>query len=336
MLSLYYSNLVTFKKETKVKHDRIYVNIDKVEKAFYDIIESWETSAVQEKNIEKITQVLINMKHAANNIPSCKDRINKEIDNLLHQYKILTNDAKVFSKIGTILFQDKSGVGHSIIAEHKAFQGFSLSLFNEKARKHDIEYVLTYIRGDNVDKYLLRKRFDEFDDIYRDLIKKYLKPNLELHELIYNIKLIVGNVKQSPNKVLWDEHIRSEVPKLMAHIFALWTLNNANHFFEAEDSSDKTNYLLQPHAAQVISIFRMLGIGDKKEELKNNLVQIGTGEGKSITLGVTAAVLALLEFDVYSTCYSEYLSQRDYNAFQSLFDSLGLLSHIHYGTFYAK
>ncbi|CAF4095909.1 unnamed protein product [Rotaria sp. Silwood2] len=333
MFSLYYSNLVTFKKEVKVKHDRIYENIDKVEKAFYEIIESWETSAVQEKKIEKISRVLINMKHIANNIPSCQNRINKEIDNLLYQYKMVTNDAKVFAKIGTILFQDKSGVGHSIIAEHKPFQGFSLSLFNEKTRKHGIEYVLEHIRGENIDKELLKKRFNEFDEIYHDLIKKYLKPGLELSELIYNTKLIVGNVKQSPNKVQWDKIIRSKIPKLMAHIFALWTLNNANHFFEAEDSSDKTNYLLQPHAAQVISIFRMLGIGDEKEELKNNLVQIGTGEGKSITLGVTAAVLALLDFDVYSACYSEYLSQRDYNAFQWLFDSLGLLSHIHYGTF---
>ncbi|CAF2071576.1 unnamed protein product [Rotaria magnacalcarata] len=77
----------------------------------------------------------------------------------------------------------------------------------------------------------------------------------------------------------------------------------------------------------------MLGIGNAKEELRNNLVQIGTGEGKSITLGVTASILALLGFDVRCACYSQYLSQRDYNAFSPLFDVLGVTQYIQYGTF---
>ena len=67
--------------------------------------------------------------------------------------------------------------------------------------------------------------------------------------------------------------------------------------------------------------------------LRNNLIQIGTGEGKSVTLAVTAAVLSLLGFDVYCVCYSEYLSKRDFAAFKPLFDKLNLLEFIHYGTF---
>ncbi|CAF2388000.1 unnamed protein product [Rotaria sp. Silwood2] len=77
----------------------------------------------------------------------------------------------------------------------------------------------------------------------------------------------------------------------------------------------------------------MLGIGDKNEELKNNLVQIETGEGRSVTLGATALILALLGFDVYYACYSEYLSQRDYNGFLKIFDTLGITQNIRYGTF---
>ncbi|CAF3988523.1 unnamed protein product, partial [Rotaria sordida] len=76
----------------------------------------------------------------------------------------------------------------------------------------------------------------------------------------------------------------------------------------------------------------MLGIGDKNEKLENNLVQIRASEGKSITLGLTAALLAILGFDVYCACYSQYLSHRDYNAFLSLFDALGVTKFIHYGT----
>ena len=77
----------------------------------------------------------------------------------------------------------------------------------------------------------------------------------------------------------------------------------------------------------------MLGIGEKNECLQNNLVQIGTGEGKSITLGATAAILALVGADVHCACYSEYLSERDYRAFLPLFDALGVSEYIHYGTF---
>ncbi|CAF5099922.1 unnamed protein product, partial [Rotaria sp. Silwood1] len=138
---------------------------------------------------------------------------------------------------------------------------------------------------------------------------------MKLDKLIENIKLIAGNRKQDPENIEWDADIRRKVPELAAHIFALWTLKNAEHYFEAEGSDNRDNYLLQPHAAQVISIFRMLGIGDKNEELKNNLVQIGTGEGKSITLGSMACILALLGFDVRCACYSQYLSHRDYTAF---------------------
>jgi hypothetical protein len=38
--------------------------------------------------------------------------------------------------------------------------------------------------------------------------------------------------------------------------------------------------------------------------LINNMVQIGTGEGKSVTLAITSIILALLGIDVYCACYS--------------------------------
>ncbi|CAF4090243.1 unnamed protein product, partial [Rotaria sordida] len=282
-------------------------------------------------NVKKLDDYQITLGELV--IESRKNRINERIDEFLTWYKSFRDDAKVFAKLGALLNQDKTGIGQSIIAEHKAFQGFSLSLFNEKTKRHDIEYILKYIEGDSIDTKRLKKRFDEFDKIYRGLIEQYLHPNLKLDRLISDTILIVGKMKQTATEITWNANVRSEVPKLMAHIFALWTLTHSEHYFEAQGLTEKDNYLLQPHAAQVISIFRMLGIGDTEEELKNNLVQIGTGEGKSVTLAVTAIVLALLGFDVNCACYSEYLSQRDYNAFLTLFDSLGVSSYIHYGTF---
>ncbi len=105
------------------------------------------------------------------------------------------------------------------------------------------------------------------------------------------------------------------------------------------------NRLLQPHAAQVLSIFRLLGvdvartpdepwcIDESAQNLQSHMVQILTGEGKSVTLAVTASFLALNGFCVDCACYSKYLSQRDFDDFEDLFESLGVKKQIFYGTF---
>ncbi|CAF1623468.1 unnamed protein product [Rotaria sp. Silwood1] len=125
----------------------------------------------------------------------------------------------------------------------------------------------------------------------------------QFYQLISDIKLIARKRKQEPNEIDWDGDIRRKIPELVAYIFALWRLKNVDHYFEAEDLDNRNNYLLLPHATQVIAIFRIFGIGNKKEQLKNNLVEIGTSERKSITLGVTACILVLLGFDVCCACY---------------------------------
>ncbi|CAF1389902.1 unnamed protein product [Rotaria sordida] len=328
--NLNYNNMISFNNQMKVATTENNKTVDSIEAKFLQKIDSWQKRIINENQSEEGAEILINMKRASNNFPLFKEKIHQRIDTTLEVFKKLKIN---FRKLGVLLSQDQTGIGSSIVAEHKAFEGYSLSLFNEKTRKHDIEYVLENLTGEFLDKNKLRKRYNEFRIIYDGLIKQYLKPRIKLDQLIANIKIFTGDVKQQSNQIEWDANIRNRVPKLAAHVFALWTLRNGHHFFEDDSVENRDSYLLQPHAAQVISMFRMLGIGDTTEDLSNNLVQIGTGEGKSVTLGATASILALLGFNVCCACYSEYLSQRDYTAFVSLFDSLGVSSHIHYGTF---
>lgn len=119
----------------------------------------------------------------------------------------------------------------------------------------------------------------------------------------------------------------------------------------AEDKARQArNYILQPHAAQVVSILLFFidsttissSSSSRKQssdkstlKFKNQLIQIGTGEGKSVTLAVTSCVLALLGFDVDCACYSDYLSRRDYAAFANIFQAFGLSERISYNTFNA-
>ena len=331
--NLYYKNMISYHKEMKVMPSENAANIAKLEKKAFERIEVWQRAAENGQTLDIFVKSLINIKRVSNYFPTFKQSLTERIDDMLVEFKNAKKDSTAFSKLGALLNQDEAGVGQRIVAEHKAFQGFSLSLFNEKTQKHGIDYVLKNLTGDLIDRILLQKRYKEFRDLYDSLIRQYLKADMKYDALIADTKQMAGDTKQKPDVIDWDATVRSKVQKLAAHIFALWTLQNSQHFFEADSTDNRDSYLLQPHAAQVISIFRMLGIGDTKEELNHNLVQIGTGEGKSITLGVTASILALLGFDVCCACYSEYLSQRDYAAFVSLFDSLGVGSYIHYGTF---
>lgn len=61
-----------------------------------------------------------------------------------------------------------------------------------------------------------------------------------------------------------------------------------------------------------------------------SLISILCREGKSIILGATSVMLALLGFRVRTVCYSEYLSNRDFELFKEVFDRFGVTEHITY------
>jgi predicted GTPase len=309
---------------------------EKIESKVLQKIELIEAELENESaKVENVGLCLIEMKTISDNIPAFKDRITQRIDQRLNAFKNAAGGGVALAKLGTLLNQDKRGIGQVIISEHKCFKGYTVFLFNTKTQQHDMDYVLRKLEASGVDinAGLLKKRSDEFYSEYFALRSKYLSPTVDYEKLIAEINTYVGSLRISAGKIEWNAELRAKIPKLMAYIFVIWTLKNSHHYFDAYGVEERDKYLLQPHAAQVVSIFRMFGIGDSSELLTNNLVQIGTGEGKSVTLAVTASVLAMLGIDVSCACYSEYLSRRDYDEFKQIFEHLGVLEHIHYGTF---
>jgi len=85
---------------------------------------------------------------------------------------------------------------------------------------------------------------------------------INLKPLISRTKLIPKNVKQNSGNILWNLETKEQAVDLMAHVFAIWTLQNSGTFFEENDATNPKSYLLQPRDAQVVSIFRILGIGN--------------------------------------------------------------------------
>ncbi|CAF3745049.1 unnamed protein product, partial [Rotaria sp. Silwood1] len=207
----------------------------------------------------------------------------------------------------------------------------------EENLKTKIERIISELLARASKKELSIKDADDFR------ILKSFDPNAnkepDIAMLVMQIKHIAGTVTHISKSVTWDYAFTQQIPELLAYIFAVWTLKNTQHYNTLRGIEAAQTYLLIPHVGQVVTVFRLLGIGYESHRvigscsLINNLVQIGTGEGKSVVLAITACVFALIGVDVNCSCYSEVLSTRDKQDFASVFQALGIEDRIEYSTF---
>eukprot|EP00475_Leptophrys_vorax_P031010 TRINITY_DN4682_c0_g1_i4.p1 TRINITY_DN4682_c0_g1~~TRINITY_DN4682_c0_g1_i4.p1 ORF type:complete len:1758 (-),score=418.12 TRINITY_DN4682_c0_g1_i4:53-4783(-) len=139
-------------------------------------------------------------------------------------------------------------------------------------------------------------------------------------------------------KIPWDQGMKEDVLTLCTRVFSLWSLYSTEAVFGKDKGNvgvEELSHARRPHPAQVAAVFRMLGIGYQSfsGDLMSSMHEVKTGEGKSLILGVTSAVLALLGFEVCVACYSKFLSERDYSDFKRVFEAVGVSHLIFYGTF---
>eukprot|EP00971_Amphidinium_carterae_P340483 6478851-Amphidinium_carterae.1 len=103
---------------------------------------------------------------------------------------------------------------------------------------------------------------------------------------------------------------------------------------EEETDGSLEQGIRTPHNIQVLAVLRFFGYGDAlnsmSSHLQNQLVQVRTGEGKSLILGSAATLFALLGFSVRCVCYSAHLSSRDACAFARTFDDFRVTNKIKY------
>jgi hypothetical protein len=255
-----------------------------------------------------------------------KEDVNKKIKAVL---KLFTA-AEIFT-LGTHLREDSDGF--EIVKMNSGLFEASLNdLRTIGTANVNITNVLSNLQGTDYTKEERKKLQKDYDYVNRtldSLVKGVLNSRdlsqyLE-HQVIAKIKALAIAVETSDNgKVIWDGNARARSLELLPYIFAVKTLQSSNLSW-------------QPHPTQVVAILRLLSIdvvpymwSNDVNNLNNHLLQIGTGEGKSITLAVAASLLALLGFDVNIACYSDYLSRRDQNEFNSLFSALGIADDRHF------
>ena len=217
-------------------------------------------------------------------------------------------------------------MARTIIDTFREFKTFNIEIFNKKAGGASFADALKSLSchsGASVspsESNFLEAAYDQFIAVY----------SVQVNNLISDIRSFPKeSVKSRIDSIaayMDAKHLsrtHREFGEFLALIAAIWTYLAAK---EGTQHGLEKKFVKQPHATQILGIFRLLGLDE--DGLGNHLIQINTGEGKSVALGFTAVVLAKLGYRVDVVCYNRYLSQRDFREFSDLFSALGVTSMI--------
>ena len=277
----------------KTIDDLFFENIKKMKERGWLSEEEWHSSTFGNNQYRKIAKELISMKLVTTQIAHYKKRIDTEfIDQLLKDYKSRNSGAA-----GAFFFLDLSNhlsairtsdapIAAQILGDHAAFYGHKLHLRNEKVLRFTVEDVLSMITGDDKDgiidqaldegtKDRLLKISNLFEEDYWARVGTGLECGKDLEtELAALITMTKDVARRS------DLPQKQKIRKLMACIFAYWTLDGSKHYQETISSQGNTlsadgqgpslkkcRSLLQPHAGQIVGILRIFGLGED-EDLK--------------------------------------------------------------------
>jgi len=299
---------------------------DTVDRKFRACLASYSASRLLvEGSDDDIIGNLISLKSASLSVSQYKDLIDNEMDIHLAAVKKECGPQRI-GILGLKLNEHANKtISRMIINETKSLKGYSLMLRNEKTLRMSYEAVLDLLRGDELDencRHGLKAHYEAFEEEYWHLVQKGL---LSLQDTLLDLPI---QTRQFPRL---ECSVYEKIRHIMTHVCAYWTLDSVHSSGsggkgDGKDSlSDKSN-LLQPHAAQIIAVFRLLGVEneddvgealaesfiDKESStdiegyitgLKKQLAQVFTGEGKSLILAMVSIVLAVLGCSVKCACY---------------------------------
>ncbi|XP_062552968.1 uncharacterized protein LOC134218118 [Armigeres subalbatus] len=195
---------------------------------------------------------------------------------------------------------------------------------NQNSIGIDMALELCSRDNDDFNESILKSCFE----LYNDQFEIYLLGNSELDsdKRILSIVHAVHEKVHPTFSSTWTEELKqTTIPKILAGLGAVWSI------MVSMDVAYSGNYL-KPHPIQILSVLRLLCVDDKTTGVDKHLAQILTGQGKSLTLGLVAAILALYGHKVDVVCYSKYLTERDSDDFCGFFKKFSIKSKISYKT----
>jgi len=309
-----------------------------------------------------VSNTLIELNQLSSNVPQFKEKIEIASGQIITEYgKGEGGDERIY-ELGVALNATegtRARMAREVVSCYGQFNEVRNKLQQEKTAKQTIQWALGYwgdtfdidpttknntappskigvprflytdsyektkakgIWGDCVQfcKGLLGKKGPAMLQQYKDFSQEF--DRLYVKAIVSGIAHIVENTKY-----LFLANIEGNLVKILAHICVVWSRQRAGH------AKGKNKYKLFPHPIQVLCFLRLLE-GSPSKGYFNQLIEVLTGEGKSIVLGVVAIYFGLLGYDVYSICYSSYLSRRDYTDFVEIFEIFGIQDRIVYST----
>lgn len=225
-----------------------------------------------------------------------------------------------------------SRYANKLISDHPAFKKALIQLYKSKISKRKAAHILSDISVENKEK--LKSVYKVFAAQYDEILEEVITSAGSENFIALRNK-IVADAQNYAKKMKGTINFQSKpdmVAKLLAEIFGLWSYLDAAQ--DGPNGNFKLNRasIFEPHTSQVLSVLLLLGM-DTNSTLKNHLLQVKTGEGKSIIVVVAAVFFALLDFKVDVVCYNPYLASRDEKYGQPLFKALNVYRDVNYFDF---
>lgn len=297
---------------------------------------------------------LIQMGSVLVELPSFKSFARQEISNVLDScldkswgYSFLFEFGLSMQTGDDFTDDGEKRIAQMTVAEFDHFKEVLTMCWNQETSQKPVEDVVVDMTGEYrssssstgkmiIDQDELIQSFKVYDVQYKTLLGEYIKPDAHLPDLVKKVKSHAKKLLPISCDKKWTNDEKKQIPFLLAGVFSLFTIiKSGASFNRIEETGGSSSFgdqlLMKPHNIQVLTLLYMFGCGKgSKSSLDSQLMQIRTGEGKSMILGAAATVLALLGFRVRTVCYSEYLSSRDYSLFEEVFQKFGVLDLVTY------
>jgi hypothetical protein len=220
-------------------------------------------------------------------------------------------------------------LGAEIVEDSRQFKAFKMAAFKDCTARITGKDALAKMQATNS---LSDEQVVCLDAAYAMFESEYDNAIKGRHFYSRDTRALAAEFAREPN-----------LPKLIAGIFAVWSLDSCQ-------DTESGPQMFTPHPCQVLTLLSLLRVDQKdtlvgrfkslftNEELakmidSSHLIQLKTGEGKSVILGVLATLLAVRGCDVDCVCYSQYLSERDFTDFLPVFEAFNITQNVWYGTF---
>jgi uncharacterized protein YegL len=285
-------------------------------------------------------------------LPLFKDICRKTMSDVLESclsndwgYEYLFDFGNRLQRECDAMSDDDKRIAHIVLSEFSTFKDVMTMIWNEEVEQKPPEVTIPQIIVQTISGTTASKQplgieeqahlfdsFEIFDQRYQLLLMEFLQPDKDLSLLVQKIVSVADSLKPVSCQNLTVE-VKRAIPEILSGVFTVFTvLKSGESYNRLEESSiDQHKVLMRPHNIQVQTLLAIFGCEDPTlSKIQSRLMQIRTGEGKSMILGAASLVLGLLGFSVCCVCYSEYLSSRDYEAFRDVFDIFGLASSIKY------